>query len=188
MDFDKYKKMFDESFGKVAPSEFIRQMESLGYKFENIEKSNSNNTYDPEVEFTLKRYDNIDDLMLAALQVDANAEEEGRKVTLEDLKEATISGLNPNEEEIEFSYEQQKEGIELMGHWGWVDEHKVIHYWISKEKQVPIEDLIHFFAHEIGHRTGKELEDDFQEEMRAEGYGHAATLAYKLAKQHFDGN
>jgi len=145
-----------------------------------------NNSYDPEVEFTLKRYDSIDELMLASIQVDANARGKGEELTMEDLKEATVHGLNPDEEEVEFTFEQQKEGIELMGHWGWIDEFKTIHYWISNEKKVSLEELIHFFAHEIGHRTGIELKDDFQEEMRAEGYGHAATLAYKLAKQHFN--
>ena len=33
MDFEKYKKIFDESFGKVTPDEFIKEMKKLGYKF-----------------------------------------------------------------------------------------------------------------------------------------------------------
>jgi len=36
MDFEKFKRMFDESFGKVTPDEFIADMESLGYKFKSI--------------------------------------------------------------------------------------------------------------------------------------------------------
>lgn len=34
MDFERFKHLFDESFGKVSPLEFIREMEALGYKFE----------------------------------------------------------------------------------------------------------------------------------------------------------
>jgi hypothetical protein len=39
MDFKKFKKVFDESFGKVTPEEFIKEMKKLGYKFKNISKS-----------------------------------------------------------------------------------------------------------------------------------------------------
>ena len=40
MEFKKFKKVFDESFGKVTPNEFIKEMEKLGYKFKNIKNSN----------------------------------------------------------------------------------------------------------------------------------------------------
>lgn len=33
MEFEKFKKVFDESFGKVTPADFIRKMEALGYIF-----------------------------------------------------------------------------------------------------------------------------------------------------------
>lgn len=33
IDFETFKKQFDESFGKVTPSEFVKEMESVGYKF-----------------------------------------------------------------------------------------------------------------------------------------------------------
>jgi len=37
IDFETFKKMFDESFAKVKPEDFIKQMEALGYEFESIE-------------------------------------------------------------------------------------------------------------------------------------------------------
>lgn len=40
MDFNKFKKVFDESFGKVTPNEFIQRMENLGYKFISSESKN----------------------------------------------------------------------------------------------------------------------------------------------------
>lgn len=125
-------------------------------------------------EFTLKRYENIDEIFLASFQSD------DEPITAEDLKEITVSGLDSNENELEFSYEQQKEGIVEQGHWGWIDSDNVIHYWIGKE--LSMKELIHFFAHEIGHGTGEPEEDGFKEEMRAESYGSVATLAYEFAK------
>lgn len=125
-------------------------------------------------EFTLKKYDSIDEIILACWQNEDNS------ITLEDLKESTVGGLDINENEHEFSYQYQKEGIEQQGIWGWIDDEKIIHYWIGKD--LSMEELIHFFAHEIGHQTGKQDEDEFQEEMRAEGYGYTATMAYEFAK------
>lgn len=126
-----------------------------------------------EKEFTLKKYSSVDEILLASFQSDD-------EITIEDLKDSVVVGLDQNENELEFSYEQQKNGIIEQGYWGWVDENKVIHFWIGKE--LSMEELIHFFAHEIGHRTGEPDKDDFQEEMRAEGYGRTATLAYEFAK------
>ena len=125
-------------------------------------------------DFSLKKYNSIDEVILASWQNEDNS------IILEDLKEATIGGLDINENEHEFSYEDQKEGIEKQGIWGWIGDDKVIHYWIGKE--LSMEELIHFFAHDIGHQTGIKDEDEFQEEMRAEGYGHTATMAYSFAK------
>lgn len=124
--------------------------------------------------FKLKKYDSIDEIILACWQNEDNS------ITIEDLKESTVGGLDSNENEHEFSYEDQKEGIEQQGIWGWIDDNKVINYWIGKE--LSMEELIHFFAHEIGHQTGKKDDDEFQEEMRAEGYGYTATMAYSFAK------
>ncbi len=39
IDYDKFKKEFDESFGKVDPNEFVKKMENLGYKFKSISSS-----------------------------------------------------------------------------------------------------------------------------------------------------
>lgn len=33
MNFKEFKKVFDESFAKVTPEEFVAEMEALGYKF-----------------------------------------------------------------------------------------------------------------------------------------------------------
>lgn len=125
--------------------------------------------------FTLKAYNSIDEVLLSSWQSEDNT------LTLDDLKNAEM-GCHVDESGIttEYSYEDQKEGIESMGYWGWIDDKKVIHYWIGKD--VKIEKLIHFFAHEIGHRTGTADNDFYKEEMRAEAFGDVASLAYSFAK------
>jgi len=39
MNFDSYKQQFDRSFSKVSPNDFVKEMESLGYKFGNVESN-----------------------------------------------------------------------------------------------------------------------------------------------------
>jgi hypothetical protein len=123
-------------------------------------------------EFKLKRYESIDGVIAELYGIP-----EG------ELSSDGIEGKGISEsgEEVDFNYEQQKEGISKQGYWGWVDDSKVIHYWIGKD--TPIKELIHFFAHEIGHQTGEQNSDDYLEEMRAEQFGRVATLAYDLAVQ-----
>lgn len=128
-----------------------------------------------EKEFTLKKYDSIDEILYASFAIDYP------DMDFEEFKKSDFGGLDQNQKEVKFTYEQQKEGIEFAGLWGWISEDKVIHYWVGKV--IPMEELIHFLAHEIGHRTGIPIKDNYKEEMRAEGYGHAATLAYKFATQ-----
>lgn len=129
-----------------------------------------------EKEFTLKKYDDIENFILASFQFDDPT------MTLDDVKGSDFGGIGADGKEVDgYTYEQYLEGLIQQGVYGFIDEDNVIHFWIGKD--LPIEELIHFFAHEIGHRTGTPIEDDFQEEMRAEGYGYSATLAYKFAKQ-----
>jgi hypothetical protein len=125
--------------------------------------------------FTLKKYNTIEEIMQSAF----SSEEE--PVSLEELSDSEVVGLTGSNEEITITFEQQKQGLEEQGYWGWIDEENTIHYWMGKE--IELEELIHFFAHEVGHRTGTPLEDGFDEEMRAEDFGSVATMAYKLAKQ-----
>jgi len=42
MDFEEYKKQFDESFSKVDPKSFIEELIKLGYKFDELVKSTPN--------------------------------------------------------------------------------------------------------------------------------------------------
>ncbi len=41
VNFRKFKRLFDESFGKVTPSEFVKKMEDLGYVFKSAYQPDS---------------------------------------------------------------------------------------------------------------------------------------------------
>lgn len=112
-------------------------------------------------------------------------------VTVEELLQGTeVGALDENGQEVSVSQEQVLEGMRAMGCWGWVDtELKVIHAWMAPDADPGL--VAHFLAHEIGHVTGHPDPDDFQEEMRAEQFGHVASQALRLLREaqrhHFAG-
>lgn len=72
------------------------------------------------------------------------------------------------------------EAIEHNGIWGFVDKPKNTIYIWAKES-TPVETLVGFFAHEIGHTVGKPFVSVLKEENRVEEYAVVAKEAYKLA-------
>lgn len=101
-------------------------------------------------------------------------------VTVAELLDGTgFVGADEFGNEVEVPMEDVYEGMRALGCWGWVDtENNIIHAWAEKDADPA--QIMHFLAHEIGHVTSSPDEDDFEEEMRAEQYGHVAKLAYKL--------
>lgn len=126
-------------------------------------------------DFSVKEYSSINEVFLSSFEIDCES------LSTKDLQELKAGCLDSDNNEIDISFEKFKESIEEQGIWGWVDENKVIHCWVGKN--LPLEDLIHFFAHEIGHRTGKPNKDFLKEELRAEEFGNVSVLSYKFAKQ-----
>lgn len=47
MEFEEYKQQFDASFAKVKPGDFVREMEALGYKFDDIRENTDPIMKDP---------------------------------------------------------------------------------------------------------------------------------------------
>ncbi len=47
MEFQEYKQQFDASFAKVKPGDFVREMEALGYKFDDIRENTDPIIKDP---------------------------------------------------------------------------------------------------------------------------------------------
>lgn len=120
--------------------------------------------------FTIKKYEKIADIFASSIEADELEE---------DLSNYYIEGVDVDNELHTIAYEQWEEGIKEQGIWGFVDGDNVIHYWVGKE--LTTEELIHFFAHEIGHNTGKQHKDFLKEELRAESYALVAKLAYQMA-------
>ena len=56
IDFEKFKKTFDESFDKVTPNQFVLKMKGLGYKF-----------IDVPTPITTEEVDNLSDTIIQAL-------------------------------------------------------------------------------------------------------------------------
>jgi len=123
-----------------------------------------------ENKFILKKYNTIDDIILSPYH--------DGDINKEDIDGLVGFDLEGNEHE--FSFEEYKNYLIQQGYWGWVDNNNVIHYWVGNP-DVSIEELLFFFGHEIGHRIGEPLENEVEEEKRANEYGLVAELAYKFA-------
>lgn len=100
-------------------------------------------------------------------------------VSYEELIEGSNVGETEDGEVFEFTHEQAIEGMRTQGCWGFVDtKTNTINAWAADDVDAPT--ALHFLAHEIGHVTGEQLDDDMQEEMRAEQFGRVAVLAYRM--------
>ncbi len=108
--------------------------------------------------------------------------------TFDGLDGGMITGECSDGSTVEWTVAEEIEHIEAQGMWGYYDEDAAaIHYWIAADV-TDIGALVHFFAHELGHRlfhvvgTAPEHEDPgLAEELRCEDIGHIAALAYELA-------
>ena len=78
-------------------------------------------------------------------------------ISEEELMEGNITNFDEDGELSEFPAEQVMEGIRKVGVWGFVDPECCIHFWCTDD--IDMKDLIGFFAHEIGHRTGRPIYD-----------------------------
>ena len=98
------------------------------------------------------------------------------------LAESAACGEDEHGNEIEFTHEQELDGMRQQGCWGFVDSRtNIIHAWAADS--APRGFILHMLAHEIGHVTGEPHPDELQEEMRAEQFGRVAKLAYELLPQ-----
>jgi len=124
-------------------------------------------------DYIVKRYDSVEDIFLASM--------DGAGLTKEELPELTIECYNSEDaSRVDVDWSLYLSSIKEQGIYGFVEGDNIIHLWIGKD--LPMADLIHFFAHEIGHNTGKKYKDTYKEEVKAESYGIVAELAFKLAE------
>lgn len=67
-----------------------------------------------------------------------------------------------------------------IGTWGWAENKKAIHVWITKEASM--QSVIHLVAHELGHLERPYRMDKFEEERKAVKYSEVATLAFEISE------
>ena len=72
-----------------------------------------------------------------------------------------------------------KKALEYQGVWGFVDDKKVVHFWMKES--TPLDTLITFIAHETGHLNGHIYKDQRKEEEKAHLYDQVALYAYQEA-------
>lgn len=101
-------------------------------------------------------------------------------MTYEELMaECEIIGYLDSGDEVTLEGGADLAGIIAQGCWGFVcTDTKTIHAWAETDTDPAL--VIHMLAHEIGHATGVPMDDDFQEEMRAEQFGKAASMAFEM--------
>lgn len=109
-------------------------------------------------------------------------EESAKEVGLtyeEMIAESTACGETLDGEEVEFSFEQEMEGIRMQKCWAFCDLNtNMIHAWACPTADTSL--VVHMLAHEIGHLTGTPDIQGLPEELRADQYGKVAGLAYNL--------
>jgi hypothetical protein len=83
-----------------------------------------------------------------------------------------------------FSYDQMLEAVRKQRHWAFVrlsNDKKptaIIHFYAAAD--VPIGRVAWMLGHELGHISGEILDDEAEEEVRADRYGAVAAEVIKL--------
>ena len=101
----------------------------------------------------------------------------------EDITDSTFGFMNPDgsETDQEMDVDELCRNIKRCGIWGCVNNDGTIHMWIDKDVATK-EDILSFFAHEIGHLHKPAKKDFLEEEMKAERYSDITKCAYQLYK------
>ena len=91
-----------------------------------------------------------------------------------------ICGLDMDGNYLKISVNEFLARVQKYGVWGFAHkETMTIHAW--KKGDAEMENVLKVLGHEIGHLMGEQLEDEEAEENRADGYGTAASLAWRFA-------
>lgn len=84
--------------------------------------------------------------------------------------------------EFTITIQDEIDNWKQIGYWGFADSNtRTVHYWVTPT--IDKSELLFFFAHEIGHLSGKQYKNELREEMRADSYAFAATLALKIVNR-----
>lgn len=128
----------------------------------------------------LLKYEDVECLYLDLYKLD------NPDITEDDIKNASNEFEDSEGKEYTLTFDEVISNIKKQGFWAHIGtKDKIIRYWIDKDNNLNLKELIGFFAHEIGHVSGTPIEDELKEEMRAEEYSYVASLAYDFATQVF---
>lgn len=131
----------------------------------------------------LVRHETPESILAAYWHADENG------LTVEELLASELTGSTEGGEEITCTVSDELDAIKRMGFWGYATPDNEIHVWVSEDASPA--GVMFFLGHEIGHRsgmpvdTGNPLQDEANEERRADEYGKAAMQAYEWLKELF---
>lgn len=95
------------------------------------------------------------------------------------LAEGEMVGEDAQGNEVRMDEASVLESLEAMGLWGFADKTtNTIHLWASANANARL--LAELVGHELGHLTGTQLEDDLQEEMRADQFAAVAAMTFDI--------
>jgi hypothetical protein len=110
-----------------------------------------------------KRYRNIEKLMASLLE----------------MPESQTGDYSIGYDGGELTSKEWVNTIKEQGIWGFIDNKKVIHFWM--DKNCPFELLLTFIAHETGHLNGRQYKNQDREEKKAHEFDQVAVYAYGQA-------
>lgn len=100
-------------------------------------------------------------------------------VPVNELQNIKIEADTSSGEILKSNYTEHKKQIENNGYWGFaITDKNEIHYWAKPDTSK--EDLIFFFAHELGHIVGTPDKDDWEEELRADSYAEVTLKTFEF--------
>jgi hypothetical protein len=83
-----------------------------------------------------------------------------------------------------FTYDEMLKAVRQQRHWAFVRVPKekgvsaVVHFFAADD--VPLEDVARMLGHELGHISGEILDDEAEEEVRADRYGEVAGRVIEM--------
>jgi hypothetical protein len=107
---------------------------------------------------------------------------EAEGIAPDEIASSTIHAESVDGETVELEEGAVLDAMRSQKCWGFFDgEHRVIHAWAAPDADPAT--VIRLLAHEIGHGTGEQREEDIEEEARAEAFGVVAAQAFSFWQQ-----
>ena len=100
---------------------------------------------------------------------------------IEELSSCSMGGYDGDGKEYNFSFTEMIQNIKTMGCYAFANDKKEIHFWVDVAVCDPI-DFVGMIGHEKGHLTKPFLDDEMEEEIKADGHGNSSAFAFRIYK------